>query len=233
MMFLQFSAAILSFGAFHTKSWPKNWQLNPWFSNKQRHAYVVEHSRRTTELVVNHSRRFYESLKHELLTPFVAFLGRTDNLEKRKIGEPQTQESILLGDSMNLRESLVWKASIINWLPKIEGISLKLKTRSGSYSGLDKSIQATKKTVKISCDSPFKSDLSGQVGILRQTMSLLLLFCGFLDVAYSGIDNWKCMSMKMKMNTDRDMNTDTNKDKDIDMDTDTDTRHRHGYRNLV
>jgi hypothetical protein len=37
----------------------------------------------------------------------------------------------------------------------MEGISLKLKTRSGSYSGLDKFIHA-KKTEKISCDGPFK-----------------------------------------------------------------------------
>ncbi len=39
------------------------------------------------ELVVNHSHGFYESPKQEVLTPFVAFLGRTDNQEKRKIGE--------------------------------------------------------------------------------------------------------------------------------------------------
>jgi hypothetical protein len=34
----------------------------------------------------------------------------------------------------------------LNWLSKFEGVFLKLKTRSSSYSGLDKSIQ--KKTLK-------------------------------------------------------------------------------------
>jgi hypothetical protein len=44
----------------------------------------------------------------------------------------------------------------LNWLSKIEWISLKLKNQKQSYTGLDKSIQAKKKPVELSCDSPFK-----------------------------------------------------------------------------
>jgi hypothetical protein len=51
----------------------KDWQLNSWFSNNQRHAYIVEeHSRRTAELVVNYSRRSYKSLRS--IDTFAAFL---------------------------------------------------------------------------------------------------------------------------------------------------------------
>jgi hypothetical protein len=72
----------------------------------KRHAYVVEeHSRRTAELVVNHSWRFYESPR--LIYTHCSFSLRTANLEKRKIGELRTQLSILHGDSMNFQEVLV------------------------------------------------------------------------------------------------------------------------------
>jgi hypothetical protein len=53
MMLLRFLAAILSFSVFYT---------NLWFFNKLRHALVdEEQSRRTAELVVNHSQRFHKS----------------------------------------------------------------------------------------------------------------------------------------------------------------------------
>ncbi len=65
--------------------------------------------------------------------------------------------SILLGDSTNLREGFGIKMhQYLNWLPKIEGISLQLKTRSGSYSGLDKSIQAKKKTYQSHATVPLE-----------------------------------------------------------------------------
>jgi hypothetical protein len=63
------------------------------------------------ELVVNHSRRFVESPRS--IDTFFSVSRRTANLEKRKIGEPGTQLSILLGDSTNLREGLVWNALIL------------------------------------------------------------------------------------------------------------------------
>jgi hypothetical protein len=46
--------------------------------------------------------------------------------------------SILFGDSTILREGLKWNAPILEI--EIEEPSLNLKTRSGSHSGLDKSI---------------------------------------------------------------------------------------------
>jgi hypothetical protein len=74
--------------------------------------YVVEeHSRRTEELVVNHSRRFYESPRS--IDTFCNVSRKTAYPDKRKIGEPRTQLSIHLGDSTNLREGLVWNASIL------------------------------------------------------------------------------------------------------------------------
>ncbi len=90
----------------------KDWQLNPWFSKKERHSYVVEeHSRRTAELVVNHSRRFYES---QISNDTLCNISRkTANPEKRKIGDPQIQLSILFGDSTNIREGFVWNASML------------------------------------------------------------------------------------------------------------------------
>jgi hypothetical protein len=72
----------------------------------KRHTYVVEeHSRRTAELVVNHSPRFIESPRS--IDMLCSVSRRTANPEKRKIGEMQTQLSILLRDSTNLREGLV------------------------------------------------------------------------------------------------------------------------------
>jgi hypothetical protein len=66
---------------------------------------VTEHSRRTAELVVNHSRRFYESLRS--IDTLCSISGRTANPEKRKNGKLLTQLSILLGDFTNLGEGLV------------------------------------------------------------------------------------------------------------------------------
>jgi hypothetical protein len=71
MMLLRFSEAILSFGVFHTKL-------------SHRHAYVVEeHSRRTAALVVNYSRRFYESLRS--IETLCSISWRTTNSEKGKL----------------------------------------------------------------------------------------------------------------------------------------------------
>ncbi len=84
----------------------KDWQLS------ERHAYVVEeHSRRTAELVVNRSWRFYEAPRS--IDTLCSISWRTANPEKRKIREPQTQLSILLRDSTYLPEGLVWNASIL------------------------------------------------------------------------------------------------------------------------
>ncbi len=84
----------------------KDWQPS------YRNAYVVgEHSQRTAELVINHSRRFVESPRS--IDTLCSVSRRTANPEYRKIGEPRTQLSILLGDSTNLREGLVWNASIL------------------------------------------------------------------------------------------------------------------------
>jgi hypothetical protein len=58
------------------------------------------YSRRTAELVVNHSRRFYESPRS--IATLCSVSRGTANLEKGKIGESQTHLSILLGDSTNL-----------------------------------------------------------------------------------------------------------------------------------
>jgi hypothetical protein len=65
----------------------------------------------TTELVVNHSRRFYESSRS--IDTFCSISRRTAYPEKSKIGEPRTQLLIHLGDFTNLREGLVWNASIL------------------------------------------------------------------------------------------------------------------------
>ncbi len=105
-------------------------------------------------LHIKPSRRFYESPRS--IDTFFSISQRTTYPEKRNIGEPRTQLSILLRDSTNLREGLVWNASILKITAKNQRISLKFKTRSGSHSGLDKSIPAKKITIKISCDSPFK-----------------------------------------------------------------------------
>jgi hypothetical protein len=64
--------------------------------------------------------------------------------------------SILLGDYKNLQVGIVLNASKLKWLSKNEGALLKLKTRSGSYSGLDQSIQA-RKTQKSHATVPLKS----------------------------------------------------------------------------
>ncbi len=75
------------------------------------HAYIVEeHSRRTAVLVVNYSRRSYESPRS--IDTFAAFLRGPLTQKKGKL-ENRTQLSILLGDFMNHRGGLDWNASIL------------------------------------------------------------------------------------------------------------------------
>ncbi len=61
---------------------------------------VAEYSQRTAKQVGYHSRRYHESLRS--IDTLGRVSRRTTNTVKRKIGEPQSQMSILLGDSMNL-----------------------------------------------------------------------------------------------------------------------------------
>jgi hypothetical protein len=85
--------------------------------------------------------KFYESPKS--IDSLCSISRRTANPERRKIVEPWTQLSSLCQVFL---EILFFYETYQNlsWLSKIEGMSLKLKTRSSSYSGLDKSIQAEK-----------------------------------------------------------------------------------------
>jgi hypothetical protein len=68
--------------------------------------------------------------------------------ENSKIKEPRIHCQALSLNALKLKE-----------LSTMEGGSLICKTRSGSHSGLDVSIQK-KTTLKISCDSPFKGTVS-------------------------------------------------------------------------
>ncbi len=118
MVLLRFLTAILSFGD--------------------------KHSRRTAELVVNHSQRFYESLR-SIDTP-CRFLGRPLTQKKGKL-ENRRLSCQSFTEIIQISEKVWYETPCRN--------SLKLKTRSSSYSGLNKSIQV-KKIIKIPCNSPLK-----------------------------------------------------------------------------
>jgi hypothetical protein len=71
----------------------------------------------------------------EVLTTFAVFL-RGPLIQKKRNLENR---------GLSCQPFFLYEAhQYLNWLSKIEGISLKLKKQSSSYSGLDKSIQAKK-----------------------------------------------------------------------------------------
>jgi hypothetical protein len=119
LWFLNFYEAPSIFGSYF-KFWCASYQTfseilrisREGLTNVLKTRYVVEeNSWRTTELVVNHSRKFVESPRS--IDTLCSVSRRTANPEERKIEEPQTQLSVLLGDSMNLREGLVWNTSTL------------------------------------------------------------------------------------------------------------------------
>jgi hypothetical protein len=98
MNLFQFLAAILSFGAPHTKpSWRFVESPRRIDSCLRDTFMLLKNILGAAELVVNHSRRFYDSPKS--IDTLCSVSQRTANPEKRKIREPRTQLSILLGDS--------------------------------------------------------------------------------------------------------------------------------------
>jgi hypothetical protein len=158
MMLLRFLATTLSYDAFYTKpSWrfvesPRridNWIRGSPINRDTKHAYVVEeYSRWTAELFVNHFRRFYESPRS---------IDTLCSISRRKLENRWLSCQSFLEIHRISKKFWYEMHQYLNWLSKIEGISLKLKKQKekGFYSGLDKSIQP-QKNVRISCDSPFK-----------------------------------------------------------------------------
>jgi hypothetical protein len=87
---------------------------------------VEEHSRRTVEFVVNHSRRFAESPRS--MDTLCSVSRRTANPEERKIGETRTQLSI--SEIRRISEK-VWYGThqYLKYLSKIDEPSLKFKNQ--------------------------------------------------------------------------------------------------------
>ena len=100
----------------------KDWQLS------YRNAYVVEeHSRRTAELVINHSRRFYESPRS--IDSLCSVSQRTANREKGKL-ENHGLSCQSVSEIHRIFEKVWYKThQYFNWLSKIEGCFLKLKNQ--------------------------------------------------------------------------------------------------------
>ncbi len=147
MTLLRFLAAILSFGALYTKpsrsfvgsprridNWIRGWCLHCWRTFSE-NRWICYHS---FSEILQISEKYWYPLQHFL-----------EDRQLRKKENFRTPDSVV-HPSQRLNESLrrfgMKTHQYLNWLSKIEGISLKLKTRSGSYSGLDKSFQAKIKT---------------------------------------------------------------------------------------
>jgi hypothetical protein len=101
MKLLRFFAAILSFGVLHTKPWR-------FVESPRRIDNCLKDTLMLLKNILGEPRNWLSNIE----TP-CSVSWRTANPEERKIGEPWTQLSILLGGSTNLREGLVWNASII------------------------------------------------------------------------------------------------------------------------
>ncbi len=132
-LFLQFLAAILSFGAFYTKScWrfiesPR--RIDNWICGSPRNRDTLMLLRTFSgNSGINHQSflEFYKSPRS--IDSLCSISRRTANPDRRKIVEPWTQLSSLCQVFL---EILVWHETYQNlsWLSKIEGMSLKLKNQ--------------------------------------------------------------------------------------------------------
>ncbi len=106
------------------------------------------------ELVVNHSRRFYKFLR-SIDTRCSVFGGLlTQKKEKMENCGLSCQS---FSEILRISEKVWYEThQYLNWLSKIEGISLKLKKQKAVPFQAQINPFKPKKTVKISGDSPFQ-----------------------------------------------------------------------------
>ncbi len=101
------------------------------------------------------------------------------------------QLSILLGDSTNLREGLVWNASILKITILNQSTLYKIKKPVAVHIQAYMHLYMPKKGLKISCDSPFSTKV-----LLRETLDVKI-HCGHPEPIVLVIFKLKSMRWQM------------------------------------
>jgi hypothetical protein len=144
MKLLRFVAAILSFGVLQTKPSRRFYKSLRRINNCLKDTLMLLKNifgepRNWLSIILGDSTNL-----QEVLTPLAVFLGeplthKKEKLENRGLSCQSFLEILQISEK-------VWYGThqYLKLQSKIEESSLKLKTSSGSHSGLDKSIQAKK-----------------------------------------------------------------------------------------